>query len=185
MTIHASEKCFSHDFLDAEGHCVHCGNPFCSGCLTSVNGHPRCWRCQNKKVSPPPIPVWARPKPRPSLLTDLKIRVSLLILVAGASISLVSTPLHEIGRETLYSSVITGYMIWGLFWGLPPVWRWWRGSPFGLSSFTGCLMGAWFFSFLSLFFLLAGGWFYSLFGGGIYQFAKHWLRVNGRMEARA
>ena len=87
-------------------------------------------------------------------------------------------------------AIIYGYMFWSCFWGFPKVWRWWRSvatkvyALFNRVEFTtivtvvflmlGLLalplaLGVVLLYFYSLFWV---GFFYSFFGGGIYQFLQ-------------
>jgi hypothetical protein len=73
---------------------------------------------------------------------------------------------------TVPFALMTGYIAWALYWGIPAFWRRWRRScshALKVASFLpgGCLLQA----AIAFAVLLAGGYFFSVFGGGIYQFA--------------
>jgi hypothetical protein len=74
-------------------------------------------------------------------------------------------------EQPISAALLVGYIMWALFWGVPPVWRWWRKRSAHL--WTGCsVMGCLFTLSVSLALFLSSAWFYSLFGGGIYEFVK-------------
>lgn len=91
---------------------------------------------------------------------------------------------------TALGAVIYGYMFWACFWGFPKVWSWWRSFAakiyrlfervefnalvtallivLGLCALAPALAGVLVY-FYSLFWV---GFFYSFFGGGVYQFLQ-------------
>lgn len=135
--------------------------------------------------SPAPIsPLGVQPvSPQPGLgrfaSKYTKILVSLAVLLVGAAI-----PVHQVTPEgpvelTLNQHIMIGYVLWALFWGAPAAWKLWRRLIFNRSAVLfGCSPAglAWVLTAFSL--LVLGGWFYCLFGGGIYQFLKHWWSVS-------
>ena len=89
-----------------------------------------------------------------------------------------------------FGALVYGYMFWSCFWGFPKVWSWWRTPVRKLyklanrMEFTSAitivlmLLGLFalvpaialvFIYFYSLFWV---GFFYSFFGGGVYQFLQ-------------
>jgi hypothetical protein len=79
----------------------------------------------------------------------------------------------------ILSSLWGGYVPWALFWGVPPVWRMWQRSPIlEWQAVLGCMAGGWILAALSFALLWLSFWFYSLLGGGIYQFFKHWRSLR-------
>ena len=102
-----------------------------------------------------------------------------------------SQPLGTLIFGVVFGALIYGYMFWACFWGFPKVWRWWRSLAtksyqfvvnrvefnwivtvvlivFGLCALAPALAAVLLY-FYSLFWV---GFFYSFFGGGIYQFVK-------------
>jgi hypothetical protein len=102
-----------------------------------------------------------------------------------------SQPLGALIFGVVFGALIYGYMFWACFWGFPTVWRWWRNLAtksyqfvvnrvefnwivttvlivFGLCALAPALAAVLLY-FYSLFWV---GFFYSFFGGGIYQFVK-------------
>jgi hypothetical protein len=99
-------------------------------------------------------------------------------------------PFAMLAFAAALGALIYGYMFWSCFWGFPTVWRWWRSvaaklyALFSRVEFTtivtmfvvalGLLtlplaLGVVLLYFYSLFWV---GFFYSFFGGGVYQFLK-------------
>ena len=76
------------------------------------------------------------------------------------------------GGSTILTALLTGYILWALYWGLPPFWRWWRRfhTPSLLSFLPGgCVLRAG----IAFGLLVAGGYFFSVFGGGLYHFSRY------------
>lgn len=74
-------------------------------------------------------------------------------------------------EQPVSAALLVGYVMWALFWGMPPVWRWWRKQSRHL--LTGCtLVGCPLMLSVGVPLFLASAYFYSIFGGGIYQFVK-------------
>jgi hypothetical protein len=75
-------------------------------------------------------------------------------------------------RPAVGDVLLAGYACWALFWGIPPVWRYWRRWAARLVM-SGCSAFGWPLAvaiWVSLF--VTSVWFYSLLGGGIYEFIK-------------
>ena len=142
-------------------------------------------------IQPPSFPASPEPEPlrvlppqpvhRQSGTSYARILVSLALFVAGAMIPVSMTNQEgELVELTLKQHLLIGYVLWALFWGAPAAWRLWRQLIFNPSVTLrgGCspvgLAGA----LTSILLLVLGGWFYCLFGGGIYQFLKHWWSVS-------
>ena len=112
-----------------------------------------------------------------------RLHLSWLVLAAGGlwGVSIA----HSGGRpgsSTLQTALMTGYIAWALYWGVPPFWRWWRRfwlrMPSIMNFFSGgCVLRA----AISFFILVVGGYFFSVFGGGLYQFARHWRAMRSHV----
>ena len=101
-----------------------------------------------------------------------RIHLSWLVLAAGGLWGIAMAKHSSGPGATIPFALMTGYVAWALYWGLPPFWRWWRKScshALKVVSFLpgGCLLQA----AVAFAVLLAGGYFFSVFGGGLYQFA--------------
>jgi hypothetical protein len=119
-------------------------------------------------MPPPSVASLGRYFPR-----DVKFFVSLLVFLAGVMIPLLVTQVNS-EPPSLGNRMQVGYAFWALFWGAPAAWRLGRKLVYWLPS-LGC-------AGIGIGFAIAwvGGWFYCLFGGGIYQFLKHWRSVTRR-----
>ena len=108
---------------------------------------------------------------------DAKVRISLVVLLAGAILPLLESQGQTL-EATLGASLSMGYTFWALFWGVPGAWRLWCRLPSRLSNASGGLFVFLFWGLLRIWLLLVGTWFYSLMGGGIYHCLKHWWSVR-------
>ncbi len=74
------------------------------------------------------------------------------------------------------------YVAWSTFWGLKVVWPWWRNlNLFGKTGSGGESAGVQLMKgFLLLLIPLTLASWYGEFGGGFYQFLKHWRLAKGR-----
>jgi hypothetical protein len=100
----------------------------------------------------------------------LRLHLSWLVLAAGGLWGIA----HNIEPGSkVASALLAGYIAWALYWGVPPFWRWWRRSGANLVRMStlspgGCLIQA----VIAIFILFVGGYCFSVFGGGVYQFAR-------------
>jgi|SRR3954464_14640378 len=96
-----------------------------------------------------------------------RLHLSWLVLAAGGLWG-ISHPIQP--GNTMASALMAGYIAWALYWGVPPFWRWWRrtcltavrastGGDLAQTAFALCV-------------LLVGGYCFSVFGGGVYQFIR-------------
>jgi hypothetical protein len=92
--------------------------------------------------------------------------------------------------SVVLSALIYGYMFWSCFWGFPKVWSWWRTPVRKLYQLANriefssavtvililagvcALAPALALAFVYFYSLFWAGFFYSFFGGGIYQFLQ-------------
>ena len=75
-------------------------------------------------------------------------------------------------QQPVSAALAGGYLLWAHYWGMPPVWRWWRRQlPLVLAGcgVSGCPLV--FAVAIALFFACA--YCYSVFGGGLYQCLKY------------
>jgi membrane protease YdiL (CAAX protease family) len=77
-----------------------------------------------------------------------------------------------------FASALAAYVFWGLYWGIPAVWRWWRNlrsSASGSGFFV--IFDNWIVLLILIMFFfyvpLIVGEFYGIFGGGIYEYMKY------------
>src|SRR3954449_2913725 len=101
-----------------------------------------------------------------------RLHLSWLVLAAGGlwGISWAKQQVPQPG-STIPFALLFGYIAWALYWGVPPFWRWWRRTcTTALRAFHllpgGCLIQA----AIAFTLLFVGGYFFSVFGGGLYQF---------------
>lgn len=107
-----------------------------------------------------------------------KIFVSLALFLIGAAIPVLVT--REGPQDLTWNQhLMIGYVLWALFWGVPAAWKLWRKFIFNkYILFLGCSPAGVAWALTAPLLLVLGGWFYCLFGGGIYQFLKHWWSVS-------
>ncbi len=69
--------------------------------------------------------------------------------------------------------LISAYLFWAVYWGFPVFWRW--ASRFAHhTSHIGHLENGCIWLTITLALTISCGLYFSLFGGGIYQFVKAW-----------
>lgn len=77
--------------------------------------------------------------------------------------------------SNLQMALMIGYMVWSLYWGLPPFWGWWRRVWLNASGAVGCFSGGLANKIaIAITVLVFGSCLFSVFGGGIYHFVRHW-----------
>lgn len=130
-------------------------------------------------ISPLPAqPLSPQPVRRSFASRYAKILVSLALFLISAAIPLITMTPDGPVDVTLGQHITIGYSVWALFWGAPAAWRLWRKLVARLGNFwIGCSPVGLAGILTALVWLVFGGWFYCLFGGGIYQFLKHWWSV--------
>jgi len=71
--------------------------------------------------------------------------------------------------------VLTGYLFWSMFWGTPVVWGWTKAfvNNFSLPSFDASLPVMILLLSCCLSLPLSVAIYYSVFGGGFYQYFKY------------
>jgi hypothetical protein len=108
----------------------------------------------------------------------VKILISLVLFLVGTVIPFYVVP--EVSPDLTLSQHLTiGYVLWALFWGLPASWRLWRKYIFNTNFlFVGCSPVGMAWGLTAFCLLVLGSYFYCLFGGGIYQFFRHWWLVS-------
>jgi hypothetical protein len=74
----------------------------------------------------------------------------------------------------VFFNVLTGYLFWSMFWGAPVVWGWTKKfvARFGVPSFSSS-WPVWIILFSCCISVpLSIAIYYSVFGGGFYQYFK-------------
>jgi hypothetical protein len=108
------------------------------------------------------------------LTPALRLHLSWVVLAAGGLWGIAmakSTP----GGNAVQAALLTGYIAWSLYWGVPPFWRWWRRTGLNAFKFANFLPGGCFLqAAIACTVLFIGGYFFSVFGGGLYYFARQW-----------
>jgi hypothetical protein len=108
----------------------------------------------------------------------LRLHVSWLFLLAGALWGGTAAPRQHSPRSALAGALLVAYVVWSLYWGIPLFWRYWRlhshrlgnvlrGVPPPLRLALRCSL------------CVAGAYFFSVFGGGIYEFIRCWRALRG------
>lgn len=169
-------KCFNHPDTDAVGLCSKCNKAGCRHCLKDIGGAIACSDClaehvrQSDAEIASEIDVARRRMKRSWIVT---IVLSLLFVPIIVS-SVASDPTMPAGAKPLLVPIfalLTIYMMWAGYWGIPATWTWWRG----LFERMGCVIFAnpfmWLVLLISFFVVpLYFGWIYGVFGGAFYQF---------------
>ncbi len=182
-------KCFYHPEKDGVGLCSSCGKSACRECIEDIRGSMLCKGCmvralEHQETEREAVAVQAQ-LTRESAAQ--KIRISRKLFIVFAVIATVISVIAAVGsffdpktRPTLaefamlpFMGPTAGYMVWAAYWGIPPVWRGWWNMFRGI----GCFLIANPFTLLILMAMLfeiplLAGFYYGLFGGGIYQYVK-------------
>ena len=103
----------------------------------------------------------------------MKIFLSWIAAIAGAAWGPGFLAHNRMAMPTPQAVLLCAYAAWALYWGAPSFLFWWSStwSPIGgpLLWWPVRIVG-W------LAFLVVGGFCFCLFGGGLLQFFRHWLR---------
>ena len=113
----------------------------------------------------------------------IKLFCSWIALLAGMVYGANLSYDKLVEADPLASALSGGYLFWALYWGVPITWRWWwRVSPRRRAqTVSGSVF--WFAVDLTLPVIL--GYFYGVFGGGLYECWKTWMSVRrSRVAAR-
>lgn len=104
-----------------------------------------------------------------------KVHLSWIVLVVGGFCGIHISETKPPSGNHLKTALFSAYIFWALYWGVPAVWQWTRRTRAArfLSILNILPLGGVFQALLSFIFLFMGGYFYSVLGGGIYQFVKH------------
>lgn len=101
-----------------------------------------------------------------------RIQMSWIFLVLGGVLGISRAPAE--GIRALPFALLTGYVLWALYWGIPAFWVWWKRSWPHWKKLTGHVATGWLFIGIIFGVFLAAGYSYCVFGGGIYQFTRAW-----------
>lgn len=184
-------KCFHHPVQDAVGTCTQCGRATCHQCIQDIGGPLHCVGCLSLtepyaefEEQPANFDTFdmqrARNRIRWSWIVGaLGLVVGIFPGLAQASEAMRVNDLGAFAVIALpvivvFFIILTGYMFWSMFWGAPVVWRWTRSfvDRFGLPSF-GTSLPVWLFVFSCLLAIpLSVALYYSVLGGGIYQYFR-------------
>jgi hypothetical protein len=177
-------KCFYHPRLDAVGICNQCGKSGCSQCISQCDFLLLCSACVASRrshvqttVGDAPIKETQKAKSRVLagwVIAGVVLGPGLMLGCVGviADINDQSVPTFiQSATGTILAVIGISYLVWSTYWGVPPVWRWWRKTMGEILSDNS----------LSLFALLVGfcliplyfGYLYGAMGGGIYQYWKY------------
>ena len=153
------ESSSNHIFLEPTISCSRCGRQVATGRASADGTCPECQKALKWYEVPIKWPVKWPLTPR------AKILASFIIWVLSIEISILLMP--EIG---LSDGAVIGYVFWALYWGTPAILKRVRRpfSPWLIFLPLSCLIVP-----LALF---LAAWFYSLFGGGLYEFVRFCLR---------
>jgi len=185
-------KCFYHPVLDPVGTCAQCNKAACRQCIEDIGGILLCMSCLSLRQQEAELEEQAIEHDRQVVIQRAQRRIRWSWIVGGIGLVFGIIPglmqaSEAVKRKDLgallvialpvivvFFIVLSGYMFWSMFWGTPVVWGWTRRfvNNFNMPSFDASLpvLILLLSCFLSL--PLSIAIYYSIFGGGIYQYFK-------------
>ena len=184
-------KCFYHPEQDAVGLCPECGKAACTDCMKDVGGGILCKGCIAQRLQAVHAESQAIQQDRQAIIDSArrKLKISTIVFIVFFCIGLLETVAlvyASIASKDpqapgffvavlggLFGSFIVGYIAWSFFWGFPAIWRGLRSILSNMGCFVVLNPLTWLIVFV-LFLMVAGffGEWFSIFGGGLYQYLK-------------
>ena len=187
-------KCFYHPDKDAVGTCSQCNKAACRDCIEDVGGALLCKTCMGAYIRAAQEEQQAAEIDRAQVIQSAKRRVkwSKIVFIAAFIFGMVMTigQIFDPNRSndpnapsalmlilvSPFASALAAYVFWGLYWGIPAVWSWWRNLTSEAGAGWVILANPFVLLILIMCFFyvpLIVGEFYGIFGGGIYEYNKY------------
>jgi hypothetical protein len=186
-------KCFYHPVLDAVGTCAQCNKMACRQCIEDIGGILLCMGCLSLRKHEAELEEQAIGYDRQVTIQRAQNRIRWAWIVGGIGLVFGIFPglvqaseamkTNELGAWSIIVLpiivvifiVLTGYVFWSMFWGTPVVWGWTKAfvRNFSLPSFDASLPVLILLLSCCLSLPLSVAIYYSVLGGGIYQYFKY------------
>ncbi len=178
-------KCFYHPDLDAVGLCSQCGKAACRQCVQDVDGSMLCRGClqlrqrevaEVERVEAEKAQVEIHRAKGRIRRNWIITAVASIVVCPALALTFSEDPSVPAALKLLagaLGAILGPYLVWTTLWGVPAVWRWWRG----LFSRIGCFLIANPFTLMiiicaTFMIPISVGYMYGALGGGIYQYLK-------------
>ena len=186
-------KCFYHPVLDAVGTCAQCHKTACHQCIADIGGILLCMGCLSIRQRQAEVEEQALGLDRQSIMHRAQSRILWSWIVGGIGLvfgifpGLVqaseATKTNDLGALSVIVLplivvifiILSGYTFWSMFWGTPVVWGWIKRfvNSFGLPSISASFPVWVIILSCCISVPLTVAVYYSVFGGGIYQYFKY------------
>lgn len=185
-------KCFNHPQSDAVGICAQCNRAVCRQCVEDIGGILLCMNCLAVRRRQAELEDEATEFGRQADARRAQNRIRWSWIVGGLGLVFGIFPgiaqaseamrKNDLGASSAIAApsivllfvLVSGYLFWSMFWGVPVVWRWTRRFTgyFQLPSINAGL-AVWVILLSCCISLpLTVAIYYSVFGGGIYQYLR-------------
>lgn len=187
-------SCSGHQSGTAPAACSGCGAPGCSKCFEQVGDSLFCTDCLLKNLEGAESEAYEMETAATvqDLQGEAKRRIRRNWILTGL-FSLVGVPAMTslfTDDKTIslavkvfavpVSGIAAVYLIWASLWGIPVVWRWWKGLFEGKSVVIFSSGMGWLIMIVGFFVIpLEFGYMYGVFGGAIYEYRKTRRIANG------
>jgi hypothetical protein len=185
-------KCFYHLQADAVGICAQCTRAACRQCIEDIGGLLLCVGCLSLRQHQAELEEQATELNRQGLIQRARKRICWSWIIGGlglvigifTGIAQASEEMrtHDLGDSWIIAIplivvlhiVLGGYLFWSMFWGTPVVWGWTKSFVKNFEMPTLNVNWVIWLVLLSCCISLpfSVAVYYSVFGGGIYQFFK-------------
>jgi hypothetical protein len=185
-------KCFYHPVIDAVGTCAQCHKAACRQCIDDLGAALLCVGCLSLIQKQEQQKEQAITRDRIEIIQRAIKRIRWSWIVGGIGLVFGIFPGIAQGMDVInrndygalsvivlplilvFFIVLTGYLFWSMFWGAPVVWGWTKKfvARFGVPSFSSS-WPVWIILFSCCISVpLSIAIYYSVFGGGFYQYFK-------------
>lgn len=186
-------KCFYHPVLDSVGTCAQCHKTACRQCIEDIGGILLCSGCLSIRQQEAELEEQAIGYDRQVTIQRAQHRIRWSWVAGGLGLIFGIFPgvvqaseamkKNDLGAFAVialpvivvFFIVLSGYLFWSMFWGTPAVWGWTKAfvNNFSLPSFDGSLPVLIILWSCCLSLPLSIAIYYSVLGGGFYQFFKY------------
>lgn len=187
--------CAGHADGTGQVRCSQCNVVGCAGCLELVHGHYLCTDClvatldrsqldAEEQSAAIELHTAASEAKRRTRRNWILTGVGSLFVFPGTFGMVLSEPgvpavLKPIAAPVC--AIACCYLLWAALWGIPAVWRWWKGLFRGASLIVFSTPFGWLLMTVGFFIIpLYFGYMYGVFGGAIHEYRK-----NRRITATA